>query len=269
MPGKLEKIIRASIPSERIISNAEESIESLLEKGSFIIDARQNPFHKGSCSRKSLGILVSLEEKHGFYKPLSVDLRVEQKELLRYMQYLPIDEYTLLVKDVRFSKNSVFDYKEIEVDLLTAIHTRWKIKEILHRENEVLQLPRSHMKPWNEGRVIKLSGIVNQVTGDDFVDAVKLIDQITNASFRFGEIKSVVQRYRDEKKQRSFFSRALTRMLYHAPHAANRIQLLEYLFKMPDPILAKFLAGDIGFFDVSRAFIGNPPLPLVRAALRY
>lgn len=262
LPGQFEKMTKELKPFVRIVSQID--LEELLEVGSCVIDTRPNPHQKMKCTRQTLGLIIDLMKPHGLQRPIILDTDVKQKSLHRHMQYLPLDEYTLLVKDIRYYRDEVESLEPQEDDLLWEVRKRWKIKGVLGQESEKVLIPATPFLPWNHGRIINLAGVMNMVTGDEFCDAVRLIDQMTKTSLRLGELKEVIQRYRTEKLQSRGFTKIITRMLYHAPQASHRLQVLKYLHELPEYTLDKFLEGRISVMDLGRAIIEKPPVTLMR-----
>ena len=254
----------ARILGADLVRKSEPAIELLQDEASLIIDTRVSAYQKVKCSRKVFGAVVELKQQHGFQAPVLMDSRVRQKELIRYMKYIPLDEFTLLVQDIRFSEDMLMDAPVLEEELLWEVRKRWQIKDVLHFESSFVAIPAGVKTPWSQGKVLDLSGVVNLISGDELPDAIKLIDQMIRTSFRMGELKEVIQRYHQEKSERRF-SRILRKMLFHSTHPSQRLQILQYFFKLPEPTLEKFIRGKISFLDVAMAVIGNPPLPLMKA----
>lgn len=244
---------------------SEVHLEKLLMDANFVFDTRPDPYQKVKCFRKSLGITVELFSPHGITTPVMLNAQVSQKELFRYLQCIPVDANTLILKDLRYSKDPTFDLNITEEELLWEINKRWKIKDVIEREHGQVMIPSGKIRPWTFGRVINLGGLVNLVTGDEFVEAVRLIDQMVKTSFRLGELKEMITQFREEKIESRGFSRLISRLLYHTPHSHQRMQIIKYLYKLPPVTIDRFLSGKLSGLDVARAFTRNPPIPLMRA----
>ncbi|HXH76011.1 MAG TPA: lycopene cyclase family protein [Bacteriovoracaceae bacterium] len=263
LPGQFELLTRKSHAAERL--GPDVTMDDLLDEASFIIDTRPDPRQKTKCYRQTFGVVVELFEKHDLDVPVSMDASVRQLDVLRHLQYISINNHTLLVKDVRYSKDPAFDVPTREEELLREIRKKWRVKEVLHIETESITIPSGRIRPWNNGKVISLAGLLNPITGEQFTEAVRLVDIMVGTSFRLGELKEVIQRYRNEKDQSKRISRLLAKLIYHTPEHAHRLQLLDYLFKLPAATVEKFMDGKLGMFDVGRIMMAKPPLPLLRA----
>lgn len=260
LPGQFENIIRKSHTVDKL--GGEVTMEELLNQSSFIIDTRPDPRQKSKCYRHTLALMVELHEEHDLELPLTMDADVRQRDIFRHMQYFPLNAHTVLVKDVRYCKEASFLVEGREEDLIWEIRKRWKIKDILYQETESVIVPSGKISPWSHGRIIGLAGILNPVTADQFTEAVKVIDLMVKTSFRLGELKEAIGLYRSGQEQGKRLSRFLVKMIYYSSHSGQRLQLIEYLSKLPLPVLEKFLNGTIGFSDLARTLLWRPSLPL-------
>lgn len=265
LPGQLSQLFRRSHTIERLPEGS--ALEKLLDEASFIIDTRPDPRQKTKCYRHTVGIVVELREEHRLSQPVTMNTMVRQMGIFRHLQYFPMGEHTLLVKDIRYTKEPGFDQTAREEELLWEVRKQWRIKDAIHHEHESVMIPSGKLRPWNYGRVISLAGLINPVTADRFAEAVRLVDRMVETSFRLGELKQVIQDYRQEREREKRLSRLLVKLIYHTPEAEKRLQLMEYLFKLPAPAVERFLGGNLGVVDLSRAMLMSPPFPLM-AALR-
>jgi lycopene beta-cyclase len=263
--SEFEKRTMAVVPHEKFHVIKEVDMEKLLEEGSFVIDTRDSSAHKVKCIRQTVSMKIELYSPHGLIHPVTMDTNVSQKDLFRHMQYLPIDGYTLMVNDVRYSKERDENLVAREEELLWEVRKRWSIRGVIERESSTVIMPSLRSRSLQSGRVINLAGIVNPVTGDELPEAVNLIDKMIETSFRFGELKEIIREHKTQRNKGRGFSKILSKMLYHAPNPTQRMQLLQYLYNLPESTVDKLHKGQIGMLEITKTVIGHPPFPLVRA----
>lgn len=263
--SEFENKIKVVVPHEKIQEIRNFDMEKLLEEGSFVIDTRDSSAHKVKCIRQTVSMKIELASPHGLIHPITMDANIRQMDLFRYMQYLPIDEYTLLVNDTRYSKERDHNKIAREEELLWEVRKRWNIRGVLEQEFATVIMPSLRSHTHSAGKVINLAGIVNPVTGDELPEAVNLIDKMIETSFRYGELKEIIKEHKIQRNKGRGFSKILSKMLYHAPNPTQRMQLLQYLYALPESTVDKLHKGQIGMLEITKAVLGHPPFPLMRA----
>jgi lycopene beta-cyclase len=61
------------------------------------------------------------------------------------------------------------------------------------------------------------------------------------------------------------FCQLLNRMLFRAAEPAQRYRVLEHFYRLPEPLIARFYAGQLTGLDKLRIVSGRPPVPLGKA----
>ncbi len=253
---QFEKILRRELPPSSIVKNFEIEIEDALNEGSFVIDTRNFGHHKTSRFLKSLGFLYKLKSPHNLRAPITMDAKVSQKEGFRFLQFLPMSELEVLVRDVRYSSHPAFHTGLMKQEMTEELINRgWEVEAIFDQEFSLRGVPDDQVEVRNDGRVINLSGIFHDITGDSLPDAVRLIDRMVKTSFRLGELKEVVREYRAEREKKRKYFRFICK------HNKNS-QMYQRLYQMPPQLRAKFYSGDLEFLDICRALIESPVLKL-------
>lgn len=260
--------VKQLLSPRQLFLKKEITIEEALQRGSFVIDTRNNGYFKAQGYQKSLGVLVKVKGLHGLSTPITVDARVEQKSGFRYLQYLPVDETTLFVKDTRYSNSPALYDDYFEEDILTDLSLRgWEPQEVLRRERDFRKVAREEFMPETNGRVIRLEGFYHDTTGEVLPDAVRLIERMVDTSFRYGELKEVLKAYQVERAAKKKILKRMNSILYQrATPCQGRYQYMQLLYQLPSPVREKFYAGDLEFWDIGKAFLKRPLIPFVRVA---
>lgn len=233
------------------------SPEEALREGAFVIDTLSRGYFRALGYQKSTGLVVKLLHPHRQSVPVTMDTTVGQNLGFRYLQTLPLSEDTLLVKDVRFSTDPQLYFEDLEPDLLRELHTRrLLVGDILERESEFRKIPCTPGDNFTEGRVIRLDGLVHDVTGDALPDAVRLIDRMVKTSFRLGELQEVMRAYGRERNSYRRVLRLMNRVLYRSESPCHeRYQFFQSLHAMPPAVRRKFYKGELEALDVARTLI--------------
>jgi lycopene beta-cyclase len=258
---KLKDFIQKDIPIKRL--SPEINMEELLDKSSFVINTLPDPLSNGTVFRKSVGLVVELDEDHRMEKPISMDSSVNNKELFRLMQFLPIKPNQLLIKDHRYSKHPQIDLETIEEDLLWEVRKKWKVKKTLKHESEVVLTGSNPPTKWNHHRLVKLGITPSSFLGDASAETVNLVDLLTQTSFRLGELKSVLNQYY-EKQQEFKHWQLLSKVFYQNLDPGARHQFWDHVLRLPSPCLENFRNGHFSKWEMGKFLLGLPLLTLFR-----
>ena len=239
---------------EDLVLNNSISTELALASGSFVIDTRNICHYKKTAYRKWMSLEVELQEDHYLIAPVVFDSSVEQNEKFRHLYYLPIDSRRLLIKDFWIAQNKKIDADEMRKELQFIMRLKgWKIKRILTEDFGLGEFPVSSPVIRQEGRVINLAGIFHDTTGCSIPAASRLIDRMTQTSFRFGELKEVVKNFRNEEEADRKFFRFLNSQLL----VENDARVFEAVYSQPYPILERFSKGRLNLLDRPRITLGR------------
>jgi lycopene beta-cyclase len=210
----LHDVVSASLGEGTLKLNNRMSAELALQESSFVIDARNICHYKKNGYRKHLTMELELTEDHHLVSPVVFDAGVARKDSFRSFEYFPLNSKTLLVKDVWFSENSSLDADRMRNALNEVLHEKkWNIHKVIKEDMGISELPISTPMYRQEGRVINLAGIFHDMNGCSIPMAVKVIDRMVKTSFRFGELREVVQQFRKENETDRLFLRFFNRLL--------------------------------------------------------
>lgn len=250
---QLNEVVTAALGPDVVKLNDAKNLEMALQEGSFVIDARNICHYKKKGYRKHLILEVELTEDHNLIAPIIFDAGVDAKEQFRSIRYLPLSSRKLLVKDFWISQNSQVNLHEMRNSLITSLaQMGWKIEKVFREDSGVVEVPVSDPVIPQEGRVINLADIFHDTTGCSIPQATKLIERMVRTSFRFGEIKEIVQTFRKENESDKKFFRFLNRLMIE-----DKQQIFEAVYQQPYPVLERFSRGELSMLDRSRILFGK------------
>lgn len=255
---KFHEIISQNL-GKRLKLNNELPLELAIHEGSHVIDTRNLCHFKSGGYQKFLGLELELEFSHNLLEPILMDASVEQKDGYRFVNYLPLDSNKILIRDTRYSHLEVVNIEEMRREIAEVIESRkWKIKKVIREESGVYRIPTSSPDFIEERRVISLAGIFHDTTGEALPDAVRLIEQMTSSSFRFGELKKIVRDFRTEREKNRKFFRLLNRVMFEGYDNHERYKIFQHFYQLPWPLIQRFSRGELQLLDRPRIFMGNP-----------
>ena len=262
---KFHEVIKRELGDSLVLNNS-KAISDIGDEAAFIIDARNRSRFEEGGYQNFLGLEVELETSHGLKYPVLMDASVEQKDGYRFIYYLPWDSHKILIEDTRYSLRPINDFSEFKKDILSLVEARgWKIKSILREEEGALPIPFTKPIFREEGKVVNLTGIFHDTTGYSFPDAVKLVELLSQSSFRFGEVKKLVRFYRDCREKDRIYFRTLNRLMFKAADDQHRYKIFEHFYRLPNSNIQNFYRGQMTNWEKMRVFIGKPPVPVLKA----
>lgn len=252
--GKMHEILLQNVSAENIKLNNLMTPEFAIQEASFVIDTRNICHYSKFGFRKSLSLDVELVNDHHLIAPVSYDGTSSVKDHTRHLSYFPLGSNRLLIKDIWFSESRQMNLNEMRNELTESLGKRgWKISRVLREESSVTEVPLTSPVVREEGRVISLAGLFHDLTGANLPMAVELIDQMIITSFRFGELKEVVKKYRREKEIDRQFLRFLNRLLIEQ----KQHQVFDVIYKQPTPLIERFSRGNLKVIDRYKILAGK------------
>ena len=242
-----------------------------------VIDARGAPRHFPGLDlawQKFVGLTYRFEQPHGRTRPIIMDATVPQEDGYRFVYTLPFTATELMVEDTYYSLSPVLasDALRSGLDDYTA-SLGLPRGEALAEETGVLPVllagKVSALWPHDEVQVARLGvrgGFFHPTTGYSLPDAVRNAALLAAQSDFSGRALHDVFRDRAAKlwKERHFYQ-LLNRMLFRAAPPRRRYKVLEHFYRLPEPLVARFYAGQLTALDKMRILTGRPPVPVGRA----
>lgn len=221
-----------------------------------------------------LGLEVRLEQSHGQENPIIMDATVDQLDGYRFVYTLPLAHDRILIEDTYYNDTTTFDEAAIEARIRNYATSRgWAVAEIERREHGILpivlaghidcfwdvvhaSIPRTGLR----------AALFHPVTGYSLPDAVRLADLLADQSAFSTETTAalIADHSRKHWNARAFY-RLLTRMLFIAASPRERITVMQRFYRLPEPLIQRFYAGQTTLADQLRILVGKPPVSISKA----
>lgn len=249
----LHELLLEKLPAQAIRLNNRLRAGLALQESSFVIDTRDICHFKKAGYKKYLTVEIELQHDHGVVAPVLFNKNVKNKDGSRVFSYFPLSSKVLLINDYWFSSSKVLNVEQMREALNeTMTYLGWKVKKIIREESGVTVVPTSEPLFRQEGRVINLAGLFHDTTGSSIGHATRLIEKMVNTSFRFGELREVVNLYRSEIENDRKFLRYINKMLTEDKPG----HLFEMVHEEPF-LLERFSRGELNFFDRSKIVLNK------------
>jgi lycopene beta-cyclase len=224
--------------------------------------------------QKFLGQEARLAAPHGLTRPVIMDATVPQLDGYRFLYLLPLAPDRLLIEDTRYADGPALDIARIGGDIRAYVATQgWTVAEIIREEVGVLPIALAGdiEAYWDEAPVGAAdagmrAALFHPTTGYSLPDAARQAElvaglpQLTTAAVR----EAIVAMSKRAWRRRGFY-RLLNRMLFRAAAPAERYRVLERFYRLPQPLIERFYAGEASAADKLRILAGKPPVPIGRA----
>lgn len=232
--------------------------------------ARSSP-HLALGWQKFLGQEVELKAPHGLTRPIVMDATVDQLDGYRFLYVLPFSPTRLLIEDTRYADGPALDRKTLRADIAAyAAAQGWKIKAVKREEDGILPIALGGdidafwtEPPAGVPQVGLRAALFQPTTGYSLPDAARLaaeiaaLPRLTSATVR----ACAETRSKATWKARGFY-RLLNRMLFRACAPERRYRVLERFYRLRQPLVERFYAGEANPIDKLRVLSGKPPVPI-------
>ena len=285
---RLDAVVRATLPPHRILTGrriAALSPESAtLADGERIaagavLDARgAGDLSALDCGwQKFVGQLIELDEPHAFPRPIIMDATVAQHDGYRFVYTLPFAADRLFVEDTYYSDTPDLDRAALRARIRDHVRAAGLTPRLVNHhpreEAGVLPVPMGGDRDayWRAGggglaKIGAAGGFFHAVTSYSLPSAVRVAGALAErrdfSPFALHAALDTMSR-RHWAGQR--FYRMLNTMLFRAAAPTERYRILERFYRLPEPLIQRFYAGDTGWTDMARILAGKPPVPVSRA----
>jgi lycopene beta-cyclase len=224
--------------------------------------------------QKFVGRTYRCGRPHGCERPVIMDAKVDQESGYRFVYTLPFSETELMVEDTYYSTSPNLDVPLIGERLEGYVRAQgWGGALIEAEETGILPVLLSGdvgaLWPASQSPVARLGlrgGFFHPTTGYSLPDAVRNAVLLTEQEDFSGAALHYL--YRDRAallwEDRRFYQ-LLNRMLFRAAEPAERYRVLEHFYRLPEPLIARFYAGQLTALDKLRIVSGRPPVSIGRA----
>jgi lycopene beta-cyclase len=282
---RFDAVVRAAVPSERIICAKVTAIEPHIVtldgdrtlSARHVIDAR-GPGDFSTLEvgwQKFVGEAITISGGHGLTRPIVMDATVDQIDGYRFVYCLPFDAETVFIEDTYYS-----DTPDLDVELVrdriadyAAVHS-WQIAKRGHKESGVLPVVvgGSFEKYWNStgadtAKAGLRAGMFHPTTGYSLPDAVRFAGEMPRlVDLDDKDFARAVKDQAEATWKRGGFYRMLDTMLFHAADPADRYKVLERFYTLSPALIQRFYSGTTTIADKIRTLSGKPPVSIWRAA---
>jgi len=241
-----------------------------------VIDARGFAKHPALALgyQVFVGLEIETEEDHGIDAPVIMDATVDQLDGYRFIYLLPFAPNRILIEDTRYSDGSGLREKAFEAAIKDYAKARgWSIRRIVRREKGVLPIALAFdaERFWAETeRDVPTLGmraaLFHPTTGYSLPEAVRVARLIADLWPIDGvSLAARLREYGLERARQQSFYRFLNRMLFKAARPHERVNVLQRFYRLSDPLVARFYAGETTRADAMRLLVGKPPVSVWRA----
>lgn len=204
---------------------------------------------------------------HSLREPVLFDARLPQHDGFRFMYTLPLSPERLLVEETFFSDSPALDQQASNLAILGYARERsYAVSEVLRTESGVLPMPWQDVDFDPAQRPLLAgyrAGLFHPVTGYSLPAAVRFALALSACDLAQLEerpsARSALSDFARAHAAQRPFLRLLTRLLFtgFAPH--ERYSVLSHFYRLPEPLIERFYAGELRAVDRARVFVGAPP----------
>lgn len=224
--------------------------------------------------QKFVGLEVETEAPHGIVDPVIMDASVDQLDGYRFIYLLPFSPTRVLIEDTRYADGLEQDHRAYERAIQDyATQQGWTIARTVRCESGVLPITLAHdaERFWSEApedvpQVGMRAALFHPTTGYSLPDAVRVANIVADAwPIDSSDLASRIRMHALERHRSQGFYRLLNRMLFRAAKPDRRHLVLQRFYRLPQPLIERFYAGESTSMDVARILTGKPPVPIHKA----
>ena len=279
----LEAAVRAALPADRIITAraTDASPDGVkLERGEIlragaVLDTRglsAAPAGLACGWQKFCGATLTIPAGHELERPIVMDATVDQAEGYRFVYCLPFSPTELFVEDTYYSDSPDLDRVVLARRIAAyAIAQGWTVEHIARQESGVLPvvMDGDFDAFWPaRDRVARggvRAGLFHPLTSYSLPDAVRFAGWLAREAPLDARLGVATRERAKRHWQAGRFDRLLARMLFRAADPPQRYRILERFYRLPEPLIGRFYAGQSTLSDRLRILAGKPPVPIGRA----
>lgn len=280
---KLDAALREALPEGALLTQT-EVVEARARsvaladgrrfRAGAVIDARgtHGMARMAGGWQKFGGQLLRLAVPHGLVRPVVMDARVDQIDGYRFVYCLPFSADEVFVEDTYYSETPDLDLPAIWARVGEYAKAQgWRILSVKRQETGVLPVigKGDFDAFWRDGGNMAKAGtraaLVHPLTGYSLPLAVRFalrLARLRDLSAPALALESAG--YARDHWQSGKFYRMLVRMLFGAA-PERRYRVFERFYRLPEPLIERFYAGESTRQDRRRVLLGRPPVPVLGA----
>ncbi len=280
---RLDQAVRAALPSDRIraacavdasaISVTLESGETLLAGG--VLDTRGlggAPTGLVCGWQKFSGQTLTVPAGHGLKRPIVMDAEVDQSEGYRFVYCLPFSPTEVFVEDTYYSDTPDLNPSRLRQRIAAYAELQgWDVAGTAREESGVLPVVTGGdfdiFWPTTDrlARGGVRAGLFHPLTSYSLPDAVRFAGWLARDAPLDARLGPATRSLAKRHWQRGRFDRLLARMLFRAADPPQRYRILDRFYRLPEPLIGRFYAGQSTLADRVRILAGRPPVSFRRA----
>jgi len=280
---RLDEAVRAALPADRIlaaravdasqISVTLDSGETLLAGG--VLDTRGLGVAPAGlvCGwQKFCGQTLTVPAGHGLERPIVMDAAVDQAEGYRFVYSLPFSPTEVFVEDTYYADTPELNPAELKRRIADYAEAQgWDVAGASRQESGVLPVVMGGdfdaFWPATDrlARGGVRAGLFHPLTSYSLPDAVRFAGWLAHEAPLNAGLGPAARLRAERHWQRGRFDRLLARMLLRAADPPQRYRILERFYRLPEPLIGRFYAGQSTLSDRLRILAGKPPVPVGRA----
>jgi lycopene beta-cyclase len=241
-----------------------------------VIDARgpRRSSHLALGWQKFLGQEVRLAAPHGLSRPVVMDASVPQIDGYRFVYLLPLGPDRVLIEDTRYADAPALDRAQLAKDIAAyAAGQGWSIAEVVREEVGVLPIALAGdidaywaEAPDEAADAGLRAALFHPTTGYSLPDAARQAELIAALpALHTAAARAAITAMSKQAWADRAYYRLLNRMLFRAAEPTQRYKVLQRFYRLPQPLIERFYAGQATWRDKLRILAGKPPVPIGRA----
>lgn len=212
--------------------------------------------------QKFVGLELELSSPCPIETPIVMDARVPQSDGFRFVYVLPFDAHHVLVEDTYFSDTPDLDVHTLRSEILryAALHGM-KVRNVGREEVGVLPLPARSVPPTPaDGPLVAgyQGGWFHPTTGYSFPTAVRVAAHLASSP-PGRERGQKWDAMLAEQRRQLRFCLILNRLFFGAFAPADRWNVIERFYRLPEDTVRRFYAMQLTASDRARIVCGRPP----------
>ena len=247
--------------------HAELDDGTILSAGT-VIDARGRPAPPGDAAaeragyQKFVGLELELSEPRPDDHPIVMDACVPQHDGYRFFYVLPFSPTRVLVEETRFSDTPDLDHDAMRDAVRAYADDRgFVVADVVRTESGVLPMPYTMRRSWSTTRPIVAGyagGFLHPATGYSVPVATRVARLVAD-SYPDGPTDDEWQRFLRGHRLRYRHAAFLNRLLFTAYPPAKRVNIFEWFYRLPTPLIERFYRLESTPADMVRIMVGRPP----------
>ncbi|WP_172124292.1 MULTISPECIES: lycopene beta-cyclase CrtY [unclassified Devosia] len=224
--------------------------------------------------QKFVGQEVETTEPHGITYPVIMDASVDQRDGYRFVYLLPFSPTRILIEDTRYSDGGNLDRAELARDIAAYAQAQgWTIASVVREEHGVLPIALAYDaeqfwadRPRDIPQAGMRAALFHPTTGYSLPEAVRVANLVADTwPSASPELAARIRAHAIARARAQKFYRLLNRMLFRAARPERRHLVLQRFYRLGEPLIERFYAGQTTPADMARILMGKPPVPIHRA----